>query len=258
MSVRPGETIGRYQILGPLGSGGMATVYKAFHPALDRTVALKIIRTSLTDDTEFLDRFRQEAKAVARLRHPNIVQVFDFGLADGQHFIVMEYLEGGTLKQRLRSLQQDAQRIPRRELLRIVSEVAEGLAYAHQFGILHRDVKPANVLLTRDGRAVLTDFGIARMVMSVELTRTGVGVGTPEYMSPEQARGEGADERADIYSLGVMAYEMVAGRVPFTADTPLAVVLKHLNDALPPPSSIDPEVGENTDRVLMKALATSR
>jgi tRNA A-37 threonylcarbamoyl transferase component Bud32 len=257
VSVQPGETIGRYQILGPLGSGGMATVYKAFHPALDRTVALKVIRASFTDDAEFLERFRQEAKAVARLRHPNIVQVFDFDEVDGRHFIVMEYLEGGTLKQRLRSLEQSGQRIPRRELLRIVGEVADGLTYAHQFGILHRDVKPANVLLTRDGRAVVTDFGIARMVMSAELTRTGVGVGTPEYMSPEQARGEGVDERADLYSLAVMAYEMATGRAPFSADTPLAVVLKHLNDPLPPPSSIDPDIGESTDRVLMKALAKS-
>ena len=255
MSVQPGSTFGRYQIIAPLGTGGMATVYKAFHPGLDRTVAIKVIRTGFTDDPDFLERFRQEARAVARLRHPNIVQVFDFDEADGQHFIVMEHLEGGTLKQRLRALEQSGQRLPRRETLRIVSEIAEGLAYAHQSGILHRDVKPANVLLTRDGRAVVTDFGIARMVMSTELTRTGVGVGTPEYMSPEQARGEGVDQRADIYSLGVIAFELITGRVPFTADTPLAVILKHLNDPLPAPSSIDPQVGEATERVLMRVLS---
>ena len=253
------ETIGRYQVVGSLGRGGMATVFKAFHPALDRTVAIKVIRRDLTDEPDFLDRFRQEAKAVARLRHPNIVQVFDFDEVDGKQFIVMEYLEGGTLKERLHALAGAGQRLPPREITRILGEVAEGLSYAHGFGILHRDVKPANILLTRDGRAVLTDFGIAKLLSGgSQLTRTGIGVGTPEYMAPEQARGSDVDARADVYSLAVIAYEMVTGRVPYAGDSAISVILQQINDPPPPPSEVDPRIGEATEAVLLKALAKDR
>jgi serine/threonine-protein kinase len=256
MGLAPGTMVGRYQIVATLGTGGMATVYRAFHPALDRTVALKVIRPALTGEADFVERFRQEAKAVARLRHPNIVQVFDFDEADGQHFIVMEHLDGATLKDRLRELEMAGERMPLRETARIVGEVGDGLAHAHEAGILHRDVKPANILFTRDGRAVVTDFGIAKIVMGApDLTRTGLGIGTPEYMSPEQARGKTLDPRADLYSLGVVAYQMVTGRVPFVGDTAVAVVVAHLSEPLPPPSSIDPHVGESTERTLTKVLA---
>ena len=250
MSLQPGTTLGRYQILEPLGIGGMATVYKAFQPALERVVALKVMRAGFAEDPEFVDRFRREAKAIARLRHPNIVQVYDFDEADGRYFMAMEYLEGGTLKDLVAK-----QSLPFEESAKTVAQVAEALSYAHGLGIVHRDVKPSNVILTSDGRAVVTDFGIARILGATSHTQTGVGIGTPEYMSPEQGQGQPIDHRADIYSLGVMAYEMFTGRVPFNADTPLAIVLSHIRDPLPLPSSLEPRIGESTEQVLLKALA---
>jgi tRNA A-37 threonylcarbamoyl transferase component Bud32 len=250
-----GSTLGKYQILSRLGQGGMATVYKAFQPSLEREVALKVLRAGFTEDEEFLDRFRREAKAIAHLRHAHIVQVFDFEEVDGRAFMAMEYLDGGTLKEHMAQLAKSGRRLSQDEVVNIVSQVADALAYAHRLGIVHRDIKPSNVMLLSDGRAVVTDFGIAKVLSGTQHTQTGVGVGTPEYMSPEQGEGKGVDQRADIYSLGVMTYEMFAGRVPFTADTPLAIVLAHIRDPLPLPSEIEPSVGPATERVLLKALA---
>ena len=255
MDVSDGATLGRYELISSLGSGGMATVYKAFHRALDRTVAIKVIRADLSQDPDFVDRFRAEAKTVARLRHPHIVQVHDFDEAEGRHFIVMEYLEGGSLLQRADALRKQGQRIPPLEVSRIVNEAAEGLAHAHGLGILHRDVKPANILFTRDGRAVVTDFGLAKMLLSVGRTQTGYMMGTPEYMSPEQARGRPTDARTDVYALGVVAYELLTGRAPYVAESPLAVALSRMNDPLPPPSSIDPRVHGAVEETLVKVLA---
>ncbi|MBU6423288.1 MAG: protein kinase [Chloroflexota bacterium] len=255
MTLETGSTLGKYQILGRLGQGGMATVYRAFQPSLERDVALKVLRAGFAEDEEFLDRFRREARAIAHLRHANIVQVFDFEEVDGRAFMAMEFLEGGTLKERMNELAERGQRLPHDEVVRIVQQVADALAYAHRLGIVHRDVKPSNVMLLADGRAVVTDFGIAKVLSGTRHTQTGVGVGTPEYMSPEQGQGTGVDQRADIYSLGVMTYEMLTGRVPFTADTPLAIVLAHMRDPLPLPSTIEPSVGPATERVLLKALA---
>ena len=252
-----GATLGRYQIVSPLGQGGMASVYKAFQPALDRYVALKVLRAGIVDDPEQRERFEREAKAIARLRHPSIVQVFDFDNVDGTAFLVMEFIDGGTLKTKLTELAGTGQRLPRGEAGRIISEIADGLDMAHHQGIVHRDVKPSNVLLNRAGRAIIADFGIARILAAAQQTQTGVGVGTPEYMSPEQGEGIAVDKQSDIYSLGVMAYELVTGRVPFRADTPLAVVLAHVRDPLPLPSSIDPSVGPDVERVLLKAMAKS-
>jgi len=255
MSMAIGSTLGRYQIVAQLGSGGMATVYKAFQPALDRFVALKVLRPGLIEDPEQRERFEREAKAIARLRHPNIVQVFDFDTIETQSFLVLEFVDGGTLKAKLTELGAVDQRLPRGEADRIVREVAEALDVAHSHGIVHRDVKPSNVLLSRSGRAVMADFGIARMLAATQQTQTGVGVGTPEYMSPEQGQGGTVDQQSDIYSLGVMAFELIVGRVPFKADTPLAVVLAHVRDPLPMPTSIDPTVGPAVEQVLLKALA---
>jgi len=255
LSLEPGQTLGRYQILEPLGEGGMAVVYKAQQPALDRVVALKVIRSGYSEDREFMERFEREAKAIARLEHPNIVQVHDFDRIDGRAFIAMQFLEGGTLKARLERLVRGGGRLPQAEAARIVRQVADALDHAHAQNVVHRDIKPSNVMLTHDGRAVVTDFGIAKMLGQTQHTQTGVGIGTPEYMSPEQGQGQPIDARSDVYSLAAMAYEMLAGRIPFTADTPFAIVLKHMKDPLPPASSFNPEIGMATEHVLLKALA---
>ena len=233
----------------------MATVFKAFQPALDRTVALKVMRTELTEDPEFHERFAREAKAIARLEHPNIVQVYDFDEVDGRAFMTMTFIEGGTLKGRIEELAAAGEKLPPRETARIIGQVADGLAHAHGLGIVHRDVKSSNVMLTRDGRAVVSDFGIAKIMSGTQYTQAGVGIGTPEYMSPEQAQGRTVDARSDQYSLGVMAYEMLTGRLPFTADTPLAVVLAQVRDPIPLPSTIDASIGARAEQVLLKALA---
>jgi hypothetical protein len=234
----------------------MATVYKAFQPSLQREVALKVLRPGYAQDQEFRERFEREAIAIAKLRHPHIVQVFDFEVApSGEYVLAMEFLEGGTLKERLTKLASEGRGIDPAESVRILGEVAAALAYAHEKGVVHRDVKPSNVMLTQKDWAVVTDFGIARILGATSHTQTGVGIGTPEYMAPEQGQGSSIDHRADIYSLGAMAYEMLTGRVPYSADTPLAVVLAHIKDPLPLPSKVNPSIGKGVERALLKALA---
>jgi hypothetical protein len=255
MTLIAGTTLGRYQILEPLGQGGMAVVYKAYQPALDRTVALKIIRRGFAEDPEFRDRFSREAKAIARLIHPNIVQVHDFDESDGQVYLAMQYLEGGTLKDHLARLAAEGRRMEQDEVARIVEHVAAALRYAHDEGVIHRDVKPSNIMLTKRGGVVVTDFGIAKIVGGTQHTATGVGIGTPEYMSPEQGQGQALDGRTDQYALAVTAYEMLTGTLPYTADTPFAVVLKHVRDPLPLPSRVDPAISARTEQVLLRALA---
>ena len=256
MTLAPGTTIGRYQILEPLGQGGMATVYKAFQPSLQREVALKVLRPGFAQDPEFRQRFEREAIAIARLRHPHIVQVFDFEVAaSGEYALAMEFLEGGTLKERLTELAAQGKQIDPNEAVRIVSEVADALGYAHDKGIVHRDVKPSNVMLGRRDWAIVTDFGIARILDATAYTQTGVGIGTPEYMAPEQGMGKHVDHRADIYALGVMAYQLLVGRLPYRADTPMGVVLAHINDPLPLPSKANPGIGRAIEKALLRALA---
>ena len=246
-----GQHLGPYRILEQIGTGGMATVYKAYQPAMERYVAVKVIAAHFAQDETFLRRFRREARAVAQLEHAHILPVHDYGEAEGRPYLVMRYLEAGTLKDRM------AQRpLPLTEVNRIIGQVGSALDYAHRIGIIHRDVKPSNVLLDAEGDAFLTDFGLAKMLeASVQLTETGVGIGTPAYMSPEQGRGERVDHQADIYSLGVMLYEMVTGRPPYEAETPLAVVIKHITEPLPLPRSIRPDLPEEVERVILKALA---
>jgi serine/threonine protein kinase len=242
--------MGSYRITEQLGRGGMATVYKAYHPVLDRYVAVKVLPRYFTHDPTFFERFLQEAQAVARLRHHNIMQVYDFGREGDIPYLVMEYLPGGTLQERL------GKPLPLGEALRITRQVADALGYAHKQGIIHRDVKPSNVLLTKEGDAVLSDFGIAKIVESlVSLTKTGVGVGTPEYMAPEQGQGLPVDGRSDLYSLGVVLYEMVTGQAPYSAETPLAIVLKHINDPLPLPRRVNPAIPEAVERIILTCLA---
>ena len=250
-----GQSLGKYRLLEPLGRGGMAQVYKAYHPQLDRYVAVKILRSDLVEEAEFLARFRREARAVAALRHPNIVQIFDFDVQDDLYYMVMELLEGDTLKAYLNTLRVQAEKLPLGEMVRIFSDVLAGLAFAHGEGIIHRDLKPANIMLTRRGQAVLTDFGIAQIVGGTQYTISGALMGTLSYMAPEQGLDGHCDARSDIYSLGIAYYEALTGSVPFDADTPLAILMKHINDPLPLPRRTDPTIPEAFERVALTALA---
>lgn len=250
-----GKTIGKYRIVEHLGRGGMAEVYKAYQPSLDRYVALKMMHTFLADEKEFLTRFEREARVVATLRHPNIVQVYDFDADGGVYYMVMEYINGETLKTRMQELEAEHQWLSLDDAGRIILALGSALKYAHERGMVHRDVKPANVMITLDGTVILTDFGIAKIVSASNLTASGAMVGTPSYMAPEQGMGQPGDERSDIYSLGVMLYQLVLGRLPYDADTPLAVVLKHINEPLPLPQAIKPDISDDLNRVILKSLA---
>lgn len=249
-----GQSLGRYHILEQIGEGGMATVYKARDLNLEREVAVKVIRTDIFGSAileRMLKRFQREGRALGKLTHPNIVPILDFGEYNGAPYLVMPYLPGGTLKQRLKG------QMPYREALQMLIPVAQALVHAHQQGIVHRDVKPANILITRTGEPMLSDFGIARIIDSEEtrdLTSAGVGIGTPEYMAPEQGMGQ-ADERADIYALGIVLYEMITGRIPFRATTPMAVLLKKREEALPRPKQFIPDLPQAMENALIKALA---
>ena len=192
---------------------------------------------------------------VATLRHPNIVQVYDFDAEGGVYYMVMEYISGETLKTRMQGLEANSEWVSLDDAARIILAVGSALKYAHERGMVHRDVKPANVMITLEGQVILTDFGIAKIVSASNLTASGAMVGTPSYMAPEQGMGQPGDERSDIYSLGVMLYQLVLGRLPFDADTPLAVVLKHINDPLPLPKALKPDISDDLNRVILKSLA---
>ena len=250
-SLPAGLTLGPYRLLNQVGRGGMATVYRAYHSAMDRYVALKLLPRELADNPEFSGRFQQEARTIARLEHAHILPVHDYGQADGYTYLVMRYLEAGTLKDRL-----DGPTLSFEEVDRILSQLASALQYAHAQGVIHRDLKPSNVLLDASGNLFLTDFGIAKLLQSdSKFTGTGNLIGTPDYMSPEQAQDLPVDQRSDIYSLGIILHEMVTGRVPFEADTPLAVILKHLNEPLPLPSSVKPGLPSSIEKVLLRVLS---
>ncbi len=255
MSFNVGENVGPYRIMEQLGQGGMATVFKAYHAALDRYVALKALHPAFGEDPNFEARFQREARLVAKLEHPHIVPIYDYAEHEGRPYLVMKFIEGDTLKARLGKGPLNSA-----EITTVVDSVGSALAYAHKQGILHRDIKPSNVLIGIDGQMFLADFGLARIAQSAESTLSSdMIMGTPQYISPEQAMGDKKlDEGTDIYSFGVMLYEMVVGQVPFNADTPFSIIHDHIYSPLPMPRAINPRVPEAVERVLLKALAKDR
>jgi putative two-component system response regulator len=250
MTVQEGTSIGSYRLLQRIGRGGMATVYRAYHPALDRYVAIKVLADFFADDARYSERFHQEARSVARLKHPNILEVFDFGCENGSAYLVLELVEGGILADRI------GRPMQLREVVGILEPLASALDYAHERGVLHRDIKPSNILLRTDGSPVLADFGLAKMIGALgRLTSSGTVMGTPEYMSPEQAADDPIGPASDLYSLAVVAYEMLTGRVPFHAETPAAVLLSHVTKAMPDTRELRGELSAHIEGVLRRGLA---
>jgi len=247
-----GKKLGAYEIIAPLGEGGMASVYQAYQASMERNVALKVLPHSLAKDPQFVARFQNEARIIAKLIHPYILPIHDYGEAEGYPYLVMPFIRSGTLG----TLMQ-AGPFPLARARQFITQIADALDHAHSQGIIHRDLKPANILVDERGNCLLTDFGIAKLVQegTEKITATGALIGTPAYMSPEQGRGEAVDERTDIYTLGVILYEMVTGRAPFKAETPVAVMLKHIQEAIPSPRMVNPEVPQAVEQVIIKALA---
>ena len=250
--MEPSRTLAdRYELLGHIARGGMADVFEARDTLLGRRVAVKVLHSQFSSDEAFVKRFRREAQAAANLSHPNIVGIYDWGQEGSTYFIVMELIEGRSLRDVLR---EDGPLLPRRAI-EISAEVAAALSVAHRSGLVHRDIKPGNMLLTADGTVKVTDFGIARAWDdSSELTKTGAVIGTATYFSPEQAQGTPADERSDIYALGVVMYEMLAGRPPFSGESPVAVAYQHVSSLAVQPSLDNPDVPNELDAIVMRAL----
>ena len=241
---------GRYRVMRKLGAGGMADVYLAEDEELGRRVAIKILNDRHANDESFVERFRREAKNAAGLSHPNIVSIYDRGEAEGTYYIAMEYLDGRTLKELLVARGP----MPIADAIHHTRQILNALRFAHKKGVVHRDIKPHNVMVDGDGRLKVTDFGIARAGAS-QMTEAGAIVGTAQYLSPEQARGAAVDQRSDLYSIGVVLYEMLTGNVPFMGESPVEIAMKHLSDTPRPPSSIRPEIPPDLDMVVLRALA---
>ena len=247
-----GKILGnRYEIIEKVGNGGMATVYKATDLVLKRYVAVKVLRDEFTTDEEFIKRFETEAQSAARLTHPNIVSIFDVGVDNGIYYIVMELIQGKTLKE---IIIEERGPLPWKWSVNVAIQIASALEMAHRNNIIHRDIKPHNIIITEDGIAKVTDFGIAKAVSNSTITAFGTTIGSVHYFSPEHARGGYTDAKSDLYSLGVVLYEMVTGRVPFDADTPVSVALKHMQEEPEPPIEVNPNLPEAINKIILKAL----
>lgn len=244
---------GRYEVIDRIGAGGMAIVYKAKDLLLNRTVTVKVLREQFLSDEDFVRRFRREAQAAASLSHPNIVSIYDVGKDGEIEYIVMEYVEGRNLKEIIREYAP----LSPEQAINLGTQIGEAIRHAHQHHIIHRDIKPHNILVTADGRAKVTDFGIARAVTSATVTHTGDIVGSVHYLSPEQAKGMQTNERSDLYSLGIILYELLTGKVPYDGETPIAIALKHLQEEPALPSRLNPRVSRDLENVIMRSIAKS-
>lgn len=250
-----GRKLGKYEIVERLAQGGMAEVYRAHQTGVERSVVVKLLHYHLASTDSFVARFRREARAIGALQHPHIVRIFDFDSEGDLQYMVMDYIQGGTLADCLKS----GERLPLVKALQLGAQLASALTYAHQQGVIHRDIKPGNILFSdaSHNHAVLTDFGLAHLCdeESAHLTMTGTMIGTPTYMSPEAVRGEKCDGRSDIYSLGVVLYELLTGKPPYTANTPYSMLMKQANEELPLPRSLNPALPLAVEKMLLKALA---
>ena len=244
---------GRYEVLKRVGSGGMADVYMAKDHKLNRNVAVKVLKSEYVEDEKFLKKFETEAQAVARLSHPNIVNIYDVGIEDGINYIVMELAEGITLKEYIRKKGY----LSPKETVEISTQIASAISHAHKNHIIHRDIKPQNILVSDTGIIKVTDFGIAKATSSNTVTSTATAMGSVHYISPEQAKGRFCDEKSDIYSLGITMYEMVTGKVPFDGDTTVAIAIKHLQEEIVPPSIYTPELPHSLEQIILKCTQKS-
>lgn len=258
MKIQAGTIVGKYKVEGTLGKGGMATVYKAVQQPLGRNVALKVLHSHLTVEKLVRERFLLEARAIASLKHPGIVQVYDYEASDEVSYISMEYIDGGALDQQLVGRDLGGEKfkpLPVNQVLEIGKDIAEALDYAHKNGIIHRDVKPANILIGTDGRYVLTDFGIATLLHQNRMTADGATSGTPTYIPPEMITGDRGDERSDIYSLGIVMFQLLTGELPFNAENLYGVLMQHINQPVPSLIELNPLVDQEVSEIVFKALA---
>ena len=250
-----GRVFKGYKVTRFIARGGMGLVFEGVQESLDRSVAIKFLYPHLSDEDQFRERFEREARAIARLDHPNIVRVLDFGTEGQMHFMILDYIDGVTLRDHLIRVQADGLNLRTETVASITQQVGGALTYAHERGYVHRDVKPGNIMLAKNGRVFLTDFGVVKDIGAMSGTMTGAVIGTPEYMAPEQANGANIGPPADLYALAVVAYEMLVGRVPFQSTTPVAVLTKHLHEPPPLPSTIAPWYGPELDAVFLRALS---
>lgn len=250
-----GKQLGSYIIRSLVGRGGSGRVYRAQHAILEREAAIKVLHTDLDLSEEYHERFLREARTIAQMRHPHIVQLYDFGKVHDTYYMVMEYVQGDSLQTKLKATEASGRLLPGAEVWRIIKQMGEALTYIHERGVIHRDIKPANILLTEDGNIVISDFGVVKLLAGRGNTTTGTIAGTPAYMSPEQALGQTIDHRADLYSMAIIIYEMLVGRVPFSGNSPLTVILKHLNEPVPPPRRINSSVPAHVEAQLLKVLS---
>ncbi|MCB0033226.1 MAG: serine/threonine protein kinase, partial [Anaerolineales bacterium] len=256
MSDLTNETLGKYHITKRLGSGGMSRVYLAQQPGLNRNVAIKVLHSHLAEDSDFVNRFEREAASIAQLRHPNITQLFDFDHDHtmGLYYMVMEYIGGPSLKSEIEERRGREEAFSLDEIVRIFSPLASAVDYAHRQGMVHRDIKPANIMFNSQGQVVLGDFGLVRIASDSHISVAGTIAGTPYYMSPEQARGESGDTRTDIYSLGVVLFELATMRLPFEGESTHSILLKHIADPPPHPTELNASIPAALEAVILKAM----